>query len=109
MPANTYGLTTLTWGTPTSTGFVVTSVTNNQTTNVAAEVIDENGRRVCARYDDVVQTVTFEALVTTGSAPDPGEVFTNGGVDYECLSVEVKRVNNDFQRLTIVGKKTEYM
>jgi len=109
MPANTYGLTTLTWGTPTSTGFVVTAVTNAKTAGVAAEVTDENGRRVAARYDDVVQSVTFEALVTTGTAPNPGEVFTNGGVDYETVSVEVKRVNNDFQRLTIVGKKTEYM
>jgi hypothetical protein len=73
---NTYGLTTLTWGVPTSTGFVVNSQTNSKTAGVNAEVTDENGRRVCARYDDIIQNVTFEALVTTGTAPDPGTTFT---------------------------------
>jgi hypothetical protein len=109
MAANTYGLQTLTWGVPTSTGFVVTSQTNAKTAGIQAEVFDENGRRVAARYDDVIQNVTFEALVTTGDSPEPGEEFTCDSIAYEVVSVEVKRVNNDFQRLTIVGKRSEYL
>lgn len=109
MAASSTGISTLTFGVPTKTGFVIQSFTKASTPAVAAEVTNELGQRVHARYDDVTDEITVEALIAGATLPLPGQSFAYDGETYETLSVEVKGANNDFRRVTIKGKTSEYI
>lgn len=104
---NSYGLTSLTFGTPTVTGYVVQAVATSQKTGVVAEIMDESGVRVHARYDDLTTEVTFDAIIQGATIPEAGSTFTVDGSTYEVISVDVKRSNKEFKAISIKGKKSE--
>lgn len=104
MSATTHGLSTVVFGTPSLTGFVIQDYSLSTKANVVAEVFDENGIRVHSRYDDVTKEVTVSAVFAGASLPSPGAVFTYDSVSYEVVSVDQKRSNKGFQEVTIKGK-----
>lgn len=109
MAANTYGLQTLTFGTPTMTGFVLQSYTKTTTPNNVIEVMDETGNLKAARYDDTTTEITLEAVFAGGTYPDAGQVFTFDGVKYITTSVEIKAENTSAVKATIKGKTSEFI
>ena len=107
MAAQTHGLTTLTFGVPALTGYVIQSYTNaNHCANVV-EVLNETGNRVCSRYDDSTHEITVEAILAGATLPTVGGTFTYDAVTYECLSVEKKAENKGAVKVSIKGKVSE--
>lgn len=104
MAANTYGLNTLTFGTPAVTGYVVQSHSVSTKPAVTAEVFDENGIRVHSRYDDITSEVTFDAIFAGATLPTAGGTFTVDSVTYEVLGIDLKRTNKGFKEVSIKGK-----
>ena len=102
--ANQYGLTSITFGTPTVSGYVVQSNTVSTKPAVAVEVTNELGQRVYVNYDDVTSEVSFEAVFQGASLPTAGGTFTVDTVTYEVLSVDVKRENKGVKTVSIKGK-----
>jgi len=105
--ATTYGLSSLTFGVPTKSGYVVQAFTHTATPALVAEVADESGVRKHVRYDDDTDELTLEAVIQGATLPVAGGTFTYDGATYEVLSVERKGSNKDFVRVTIKGKKSE--
>ena len=107
MAAQTHGLSTLTFGVPVLTGYVVQSYTNaNHCANVV-EILDESGNRVVSRYDDSTHEITLEAILAGATLPTVGGTFTYDSVTYECLSVEKKGENKGAVKVSIKGKVSE--
>jgi len=100
----THGLSGLSFGTPTSSGYVVQSLDTSSKAGVVAEVFDETGCRVHSRYDDITTEVTFEAIIQGATLPTPGAVFTVNSQAYETISVDKKWSNKEFTRCSIKGK-----
>src|SRR3954469_19730563 len=107
MPHTTYGLSSLVFGTPAVTGYVVQSHTTSSKPACIVEVIDEAGNRVHARYGDITDEVTFEALLNGATLPIVGATFAVDSVTYEVLSVDIKRENKGYKTVSIKGKKSE--
>jgi len=106
MAVTPHGLTTLTFGVPTFTGYVVQSYTKaNHCANVV-EVLNEDGNRVAAYYDDVTTEITLDAVFAGATLPTVGATFTYDSVTYECLSVEKKGENKGAVKASIKGKKS---
>ena len=106
--ATTYGLQTLTFGTPTKSGYVVQSSSTSATNGVVAEVLDNSGVRRAVRYDDETIELSLEAVLHASTTlPSPGGSFAYDGETYEVLSVEKKSANNDFVKVAIKGKKSQ--
>lgn len=106
MAASTFGISTLTFGNPTLTGYVIQSYTKSETSANIIEVLDETGNRVCARYDDDTTEITIEAVFAGATLPSAGASFAYDGVTYECLSVETKGENKSAKKVTLKGKKS---
>lgn len=106
MAANTYGLTSITFGTVGLSGYVVQDSSVASTPQVVAEVFDITGARAHVRYDDVTDELTLNAVLQGATLPTPGAVFTYNGANYETVSVEKKQANKDFVKVTIKGKKS---
>lgn len=103
-----HGLTTLTWGTPTQTGFVVQAFSKSSKCNVEFAVQDETGRVVHRRYDDDTTEMTFDAyMLTTATLPEPGTVMTVDSVKYIVQTVDVKRAVADALQVSIKGITSE--
>lgn len=107
--ANVHGLQTLTWGTPTMTGFVLQSYTTSATSANVIEVQDENGNLKAARYDDATTELTLDAVFAGGTYPTPGAVFTFSGTKYICTGLEIKAENKSALKATIKGKKSQFI
>jgi hypothetical protein len=104
---NTYGLSSLTFGVPAVTGYVLQTFDVTTTPAVAVEVMDENGVRKVARYDDETEELSIEAYIQGATLPLPGAVFTYNSKKYEVLSIQVKGANKDYRKVTIKGKTSE--
>lgn len=102
--ADTYGLSSVTWGVPTLTGYVVQSYDLSKTNQVVAEIFNESGIRKHARYDDLTSEISIEVVFDGATLPVPGAVLTYNGVKYEVLSLDEKASNKDFKKFTIKGK-----
>jgi len=107
MAHQTYGLSSLTFGTPTVTGYVIQSHTVSTKPAVIVEVIDEAGNRVHSRYGDITNELSVTALLNGATVPIPGATFAIDSVTYEVLSVDVKRENKGYKTVDIKGKKSE--
>jgi hypothetical protein len=107
MSASTYGLSGLTFGVPTKSGYVVQAFTHSATPALVVEIQDETGVRKHVRYDDQTEEITVEAIIQGATLPTPGGTFVYDGTTYEILSVEKKGSNKDFVRVSIKGKKSE--
>jgi hypothetical protein len=106
---DTYGLTTLTFGVPTMTGFVLQTSTKSTTPANVIEVPDENGNLKCARYDDTTTEITLDAVFAGGTYPTVGGTFTFDSIKYICTSLEIKAENKGAVKATIKGKTSEYI
>lgn len=106
MAATTHGLSSITYGNPTITGFVVQSSSVSTKPAVTAEVFDEAGIRVHSRYDDITNELSLDVIVTSGTIPTVGTVFTFNTVKYEITGVDVKTANKDFVKVSIKGKNS---
>jgi len=104
--ANSYGLSSLTWGTIPYSGFVVSASTLNTKPGVIAEVFNESGQRVASRYDDLTNEITLECIINGGTAPLPGAELTYNSIKYETLSVDYKCANKDFEKVSIKAKNS---
>lgn len=109
MSEQAHGLASVTFGVPTLTGYVVQDFSISKKPALAVEVFDENGRRVYARYDDATDDLSIEAVFNGGDIPTVGSVLTYNATKYEVLSVDLKRANKDVQKVSIKGKKSEYL
>jgi len=104
MSATTHGLTTLTFGVPTLTGYVIQSYDSSTKAANVVEVMDEQGNRVVSRYDDITTEITIDAKLAGASLPAPGSTVTYNTIVYEVLSIDKKGVNKDFTTVSIKGK-----
>lgn len=107
MSAQSYGVSGVVFGSPAVTGYIVQSNSVSTKPAVIAEVMDENGKRVHARYDDVTSEVSFDAIFQGASLPAAGGTFTVDGITYEVQSIDVKRENKGFKTVSIKGKVSE--
>jgi len=105
--ATTYGLTSIVFGSPAVSGYVVQSNAVATKPAVIAEVMDENGIRVASRYDDITSEVSFDAIFNGASLPTAGGTFTVDSVEYVVLSLDVKRDNKGFKQVVIKGKTSQ--
>lgn len=109
MAANVYGLQTLTFGNPALTGYVVQSYTTTSNSANVIEIADETGNRKCVRYDDDTTEITIDAYFAGATLPTPGSTFTYDSVTYECTSIEKKGENKNATKVTLKGKKSEFV
>lgn len=109
MPVNTYGLTTLTFGVPALTGYVVQTFAKASTSGVVTEIQDSNGKIVSRRHNDSIIDLVVEAIFNGASFPSTGALFTYDGISYEVMSVEVRGENAGFRRVVLTGKNSEYV
>jgi len=107
MANTTYGLQTLTFGVPVVSGYVTQTYDLGYSAANVVEVFNESGNRAVARYDDLTETLGFDAYIAGATLPVAGSVFTYGATKYEVLSVDKKGVNKDFTKVSIKGKKSE--
>lgn len=104
------GINTMNFGVPECDGFVVQAYMESKSCANIIEVLDENGIRVCARYDDETTELTFDAIFTsTSDLPEAGDKFEYNGTTYEVISIEEKRENKGAKKVSIKGKKSEYI
>jgi len=109
MSATTYGLQTLTFGTPVITGFVTQSYSSSKTPANVIEIVDETGNRVAARYDDATEELSLEAIISGGTLPTVGGTFLYDTITWEVTGVDVTASNTDAVKASISGKKSEYI
>jgi hypothetical protein len=109
MPVNTYGLTTLTFSVPTLTGYVVQAFTKTATSGVVTEIQDSNGKIVTRRHDDYIDELVVEAIFRGATLPAVGALFTYDGASYETMTVETSGQNNEFRRIVLTGRRSEYV
>ena len=104
MPATILGVQPLSFGTTTTTGYVVDSSTEEHSSQELV-IEDENG-------DVVTQIlawgekneVTVEVIPKTATArPDIGDLITIGGIALNILALSVKKAKKDVQKWTIKG------
>jgi hypothetical protein len=103
MAANNYGLSSLVFGAPAVTGYVVQSNAVSSKCGVVVPVADENGIIVQRRYDDVTSEVNFEAVFNGATIPTPGITFTVDSVEYIVETTDVKRENKGNKTVSIKG------
>ena len=103
---NTYGLTSVTYGTPALTGFVVQTSSVSTKAGVAAEIFDESGKRVHARYDDLIHELSLEMIVNAGTLPVVGGTLTYDSNTYEVTGVDIKKANKDFVKVSVKAKSS---
>ena len=106
MAAKPQGLTGLTFGVPTVTGYVVQTYGVNHKSKIAT-VEDEQGIDVHRRYYDQSQELSFDAVITSATLPTPGDKFTYDSTDYEVQTVDIKGENKGFKKVSIKALKSE--
>lgn len=101
--------TTLSFGVGlTLTGYIITDATKK----TSAEVVraeDEAGEKAAYAFLDETTTIQFSALVLSGTVlPKPGDEVTIATVKYLVMpDVELRQVNKDFHRVTILLERAE--
>jgi hypothetical protein len=83
-------------------------LTRTYTPGVTTEVQDSNGKVVTCRYDDQNIEIVVEALFAGATLPSRGELFNYAGNSYEATSIELRGANNEFRRVVLTGRNTEY-
>jgi len=105
----TYGTTLATFGVTPLTGFVVQSTTLTTKCNVFNQVMNENGQLVTQRFDDQSNELSLDMIVSSGSAPVPGQLLTYNALLYAILNVDYKTSNKDFPRVTVKCQSSQYL
>jgi len=103
MAANVYGLSSLVFGTPAITGYVVQSHNLGNKCGVVIAVQDENGIVVHRRYDDITTEMEFEALFDGATVPTPGVTITVNSIEYIVETTDFKRTNKGHETVSIKG------
>lgn len=77
----------------------------SQSFKIDVEVMDEEGRVITDRLDDLYQEITLDGVLKTGETPEIGTQFSYGGIQWILKSLEDKGTNKDFRKVTIKGVK----
>jgi hypothetical protein len=77
----------------------------SQSFKIDVEVMDEEGRVITDRLDDLFQEITLEGVLKDGTTPEIGTQFTYLGIQWILKSLEDKGTNKDFRKVTIKGVK----
>lgn len=77
----------------------------SQSFKIDVEVMDEEGRVITDRLDDLYQEITLDAVLKTGETPELGTRFTYAGISWILKSLEDKGTNKDFRKVTVKGVK----
>ena len=106
MDPTTYGLSSATYGVIPLTGFVVQTSTISTKEGVNAVILNETGQEVTRRYDDQINELSLDMIVTTGSIPIPGQTLTYNSILYEVLTCDIKSQNKDWKKCTVKCKNS---
>lgn len=106
MAAKSQGLSGLTFGVPSITGYVVQTYGINRKAKIAT-VEDEQGIDVHRRYYDQSEELSLDAVITSALLPHPGDKFTYDGTDYEVQTIDLKGENKGFKKVSIKALKSE--
>ena len=106
MDPTTYGLSTATYGVVPLTGFVVQTSTISTKEGVNAVILNETGQEVTRRYDDLINELSLDMIVTSGTPPVPGQTLTYNSIVYEVQTCEVKSANKDWKKVTCKCKNS---
>lgn len=77
----------------------------SQSFKIDVEVMDEEGRVITDRLDDLFQEITLDGVLKDGTTPALGSRFTYLGISWILKSIEDKGTNKDFRKVTIKGVK----
>ena len=77
----------------------------SQSFKIDVEVMDEEGRVITDRLDDLFQEITLEGVLKDGTTPEIGTQFTYLGIHWSLKSLEDKGTNKDFRKVTVKGVK----
>lgn len=96
------------WGVDTHTGMTVSSYTITTKPAIDEVVLDEQGRQIHLRMDDIVSEISLEGfLPTLSGVPSIGDSFTYKTVPYIIKDVELRGEAKGFTKLSIKGTKYE--
>jgi hypothetical protein len=77
----------------------------SQSFKIDVEVMDDEGRVITDRLDDIFQEITLEGVLKDGTTPEIGTQFTYLGIQWILKSLEDKGTNKDFRKVTVKGVK----
>jgi hypothetical protein len=77
----------------------------SQSFKIDVEVMDEEGRVITDRLDDLYQEITLDGVLKTSETPEIGTQFTYLGIQWILKSLEDKGTNKDFRKVTVKGVK----
>jgi len=102
-------LSTVTYGVPTLTGFVVES--HDLTAKAANEntIASEVGNVVYRRYDDITDEMSVDAIFVNGTLPVVGTLVEYHSTKYILTEVSQKFSNKDFMKISLKGITSEYI
>lgn len=106
---NPSGVSSIVFGAPSLTGYLVQGATKNRVPNLVASAQNHVGQVVARRYDDITETISFDAIILNATVPVAGSTFSYDGSTYEVTSVDETFSNTDFKRISVQGVKSEYI
>lgn len=104
MPANILGVQPLKFGTTTTTGYVVDSTTEDESSEEFT--IEDEGGNVVTQITayGLKSEKTFEVIPKSSvTRPAAGTLITLGGIALNILSVSIKNVKKDVEKWTVKG------
>lgn len=110
--ANEYtqtGVSSLVFGTLGLTGYLVNGVTRNSVPNLNASAQNHIGQVVARRYDDITESLSFDAIFNGATVPTAGEPFAYDSETWEVTSVDEVRSNTDYKRVSIGAVVSQYI
>ena len=100
--AHLYGVT------GTVTNATVLSFRDKQSCKNVSETMDENGKEIERRYDDLQTEATLVVRTRSSySRPSPGSTVVYDSVTYEVVDTEKNTVQKGFREVTLNVKKSE--
>ena len=100
--AHLYGVT------GTQTNATVLSFRDKQSCKNTSETLDENGKEIERRYDDLQTEATLVVRTRSSySRPTPGSTLVYDSVTYEVVDTEKNTVQKGFREVTLNVKKSE--
>ena len=107
MAAQTHGVTGVTFGTPTISGYIVQNFDLETKPALMLEIPDEDGKVCHRRYDDITTEGTVEAYFKGATLPTVGTVLTVDSVKYVVESVGEKVSNKENTKISLKLKTSE--
>lgn len=78
----------------------------SQSFKIDVEVMDEEGRVITDRLDDLFIEFTFEGVLkSSDQLPANGDQFTYGNITFIIKNIEDKGTNKDFRKVSVKAVK----